>query len=517
MTTTPGPTVGSHTTGVLIVGAGPTGLTLACNLARRGISFRIIDTARTHQKGSRGKGVQPRSLEVFEDLGVAKRLLDEGRSAMPMRSTSAHGEVTEGGQEPAELAGRPDIPYTTSLITPEWRVEEALRDRLADFEGSVEFNTTLREFESTDTGVRALVSTGAREEVLMARWLVGCDGGHSSVRKGAEIKFPGETREDIRMFVADGEVHGLGREAWHLWRSDEGFVTICPLPSTDLFQFGFVLNSGEEAPQTLHEMQATLDRRIGPSGIRLNTPQWSSVWRSNSRLAETYRKGRVLLAGDAAHVHSPTGGQGMNTGIQDAHNLGWKLAAVERGMPDCLLETYDAERRPVAAGVLEASGARLEAVLRDKGVSTRRDASTLQLDVSYRDSALSQDYRGLAVRLRAGDRAPDATHLVTMDGQRRLFDLLAGEDFVVIVFNSLTPMESIGDETRTIRVVGEITAPDDVIDREGSLAAIYEATDETIIVIRPDGHIGMINDEGSVDQVIRYLQDAYGDSVIHEA
>lgn len=517
MTTTPGSTVWSDTTGVLIVGAGPTGLTLACNLARRGISFRIIDTARAPQEGSRGKGVQPRSLEIFEDLGIAKRLLDEGRSAMPMRSTSADGEVTEGGQEPAELAGRPDIPYTTSLITPEWRVEKALRNRLADFGGSVEFNTTLREFESTDTGVRAVVSTGAREEVLMARWIVGCDGGHSAVRKIAEIKFPGETREDIRMFVADAEVHGLGREAWHLWRSDEGFVTICPLPTTDLFQFGFVLNSGEEAPQTLHEMQAKLDRRIGRCDIRLNTPQWSSVWRSNSRLAETYRKGRVLLAGDAAHVHSPTGGQGMNTGIQDAHNLGWKLAAVERGMSDCLLETYDAERRPVAAGVLEASGARLEAVLRDKGVSTRRDASTLQLDVSYRESSLSQDDRGPAVRLQAGDRAPDATPLMTMDGERRLFDLLAGEDFVVVVFNSLTALGGIGDESRTIRVVDEITAPYDVVDLEGSLATTYEATDDTMIVIRPDGHVGMITDEGRVDEVIRYLQDVCGGLATYEA
>ena len=152
----------------------------------------------------------------------------------------------------------------------------------------------------------------------------------------------------------------------------------------------------------------------------------------------------------------------MNTGIQDAHNLGWKLAAVEHGSPDRLLETYASERRPVAAGVLEASGARLNAVLRDKGVSTRRDASTLQLDISYRDSVLSHDDRNPGHRLRAGDRAPDATPLLTRVGQRRLFDLLAGEDFVVLDFDSLTSSDRLGDGIRTIRVTDTITGPSDV-------------------------------------------------------
>lgn len=419
---------------VLIVGAGPTGLTLACELARRGVSLRIIDGAPGPQRGSRGKGVQPRSLEVFDRLGIAEDLLALGRMAMPLRSTSQDGTVSVGGEQPEELADRPDIPYTTSLIIPQWRAEEALRARLAAFGPVVEFGTSLLGYTSSHDGVAARVSLDSEEETIQADWLVGSDGGHSTVRKASGIAFPGETQEDIRMFLADGPVDGLDRDAWHMWRSDEGFVSISPLPSTDLLQFGFVLAPGQQPPQTRTEMQAIIERRTGRTNIHLNEPEWSSVWRANTRLADAYRAGRILLAGDAAHVHSPTGGQGMNTGIQDAHNLGWKLTAVIDGASTDLLNTYESERRRVAAGVLEKSSDRLTQVLKDKGVSTRRDASTTQLDVTYRGSSLAGDDREIDAVLRAGDRAPDATGLATADGERRLFDLVRGSEFVALDF-----------------------------------------------------------------------------------
>ncbi|MGK3208680.1 FAD-dependent oxidoreductase [Amycolatopsis sp. MEPSY49] len=488
---------------VLIVGAGPTGLTLACELARRGVAARIVEASPGPQPGSRGKGLQPRSLEVFDDLGIVERVLAHGRMAMPMRSVAPDGQVTVGGAEPETLRNRPDIPYTTSLITPEWRTEEALRLLLADLGGTVEFGTTLVGFEQSDEGVSAVVVKDGVAETITARWLVGCDGGHSTVRKQAGISFEGETREEVRMIVADVEVDGLDREAWHMWRHADGFLALCPLPSTDVFQYQAGLAPGQSPELGLANMQAILEQRSGRTDIRLREPAWSSLWRANIRLADRYRAGSVFLAGDAAHIQSPAGGQGMNTGIQDAHNLGWKLAAVAKGASPALLDSYEAERRPVAAGVLASSTARLERTLEQHGVSTRRDASTLQLDVTYRGSALARDDRDETAALRAGDRAPDATGLRTVDGERRLFDLTRGGRFTLLDFGSAAKPLPPGLEA--LRVVDQPAGPGEIVDTGGHLADAYGATDRSLVVIRPDGYIGLISDAGEITAVAQYL------------
>src|SRR6201996_4100636 len=318
------------TCAVLIVGAGPTGLTLAVELARRGVSCRLLEAAPGPQPGSRGKGVQPRTLEVFDDLGIVSRVLAHGELAMPIRSTGPDGRVTLGGAEPESLKDRPDIPYTTSLVTPQWRVEEACRLRLDELGGVVEFGSRLVSFTQSGRGVSAVIDTGTRTETVEAEWLVGCDGGHSTVRKQAGISFVGDTLEDVRMLVADLDVEGLDRDTWQMGRPREGFVSLCPLPSTEVFQYQASIAPGQDPQLSLVNLQAILNQRTGRADLRLHEPEWSSLWRANIRLAERYRQARVLLAGDAAHVHSPAGGQGMNTGIGDAHNLGWKLAAVVR-------------------------------------------------------------------------------------------------------------------------------------------------------------------------------------------
>jgi 2-polyprenyl-6-methoxyphenol hydroxylase-like FAD-dependent oxidoreductase len=495
-------------TAVLIVGAGPTGLTLACELARRGITFRLIEAAPRPQAGSRGKGVQPRTLEIFEDLGIVDRVMAHGQVAMPIRSTAADGTVTLGGAEPEELRNRPDIPYTTSLITPEWRIEDALRLRLTELGGAVEFGTVLQGFERSDEGVSARVVERGAPKTIAASWLVGCDGGHSLVRKQAEIAFEGETREEVRMIVADAKVDGLDRDAWHMWRHAEGLVSLCPLPSTDTFQYGASIAPGQDPHLGLANMQTILERRIGRTDIRLHEPEWSSLWRANIRLANRYRQGRVFLAGDAAHIHAPAGGQGMNTGIQDAYNLGWKLASVVQGASPELLDSYEAERRPVAAGVLTLSNARLEQVIKERGMPTHRDASTTQLGVNYRGSVLARDDRDEAAALRAGDRAPDATRLRTVDGERRLFELTRGGRFTLLRFGGSIPAplpEPSRFELRTLCVVPQPIGPRDIADTDGHLARCYAATDRTLVLIRPDGYIALISDAGDVAAVSDYI------------
>jgi hypothetical protein len=252
-------------------------------------------------------------------------------------------------------------------------------------------------------------------------------------------------------------------------------------------------------------MQAILDRRSGRTDIRLHEPEWSSLWRANIRLVDRYREGCVFLAGDAAHIHSPAGGQGMNTGIGDAHNLGWKLAAVAKGASPALLDTYETERRPVAAGVLALSNARLKEAIEQKRIVARSDASTMQLGLSYRGSILARDDRDETALLRAGDRAPDATKLTTVEGQCRLFDLTRGGRFTLLSFGAAPAVDASPFDLRTIHVVVQPTGPDDIADAGGQLAGASGAGERTLVLIRPDGYVGLISDTGDVSAVADYL------------
>ena len=486
---------------VLIVGAGPTGLALACELARRGVSFRIIEAAFGPQPGSRGKGIQPRTLEVFDNLGIVDRVLANGRLGMPIRSTGPDGREQVGGSAPPPT---PDAPYATSLITPEWRIEEALRDRLAELGGEVSFGVELVAFAEDGDRVTATASTAGEARMFTVKYLVGCDGGRSTVRRQAGISFLGETMEDLRMIVADVGVDGLDREHWQMWRGADGFLALCPLPSTDEYQLQASIAPGQDPTLTIENMQALVESRSGRSDVRLRDPSWTSLWRCNVRMVDRYRQGRVFLAGDAAHVHSPAGGQGMNTGIQDAHNLGWKLATVLRGAPEALLDTYEEERLPVAASVLAISNELLQKAIENRGIVFDRSPRTQQLGINYRGSSLSRDDRAEGATLRAGDRAPDAPGLATMDGERRLFDLLRGGHFTLLVFGEGAPAADLFHvaglgSLQTIRVVDELTRLEDVVDAQGHLAAAYGGVAGSMVLIRPDGYLAFLAEKGGSD------------------
>ena len=377
------------------------------------------------------------------------------------------------------------------------------RLRLAECGGAVEFGTALDSFEQSDEGVSAVVVKGGEAETVNARWLVGCDGGHSVVRRQAGIAFGGETREEVRMIVADVEVDGLDRDVWSMWRHEEGLFALCPLPSTNVFQYQALIAPGQDPELSLANMQAILERRTGQTNIRLHQPEWLSLWRANIRLVDRYREGRVFLAGDAAHIHSPAGGQGMNTGIQDSHNLGWKLAAVAKGASPTLLDSYEAERRPVAAHVLALSNARLEQALERKDIVSRRDASTIELDVGYRGSALACDDRDETAVLRAGDRAPDATKLTTVDGEHRLFELTHGGRFKLLSFGATPAVDALpisGLFTSSDSRSAPTTSP-----TPKAISPPPTAGDRTLVLTRPDGYVALISDAGDVSAVSDYL------------
>jgi 2-polyprenyl-6-methoxyphenol hydroxylase-like FAD-dependent oxidoreductase len=447
---------------VLIVGAGPTGLTLALDLARRGVSCRVIDKA--EQVGSRGRGMQPRTLEVMDDFGLIDAVFANGSDYPPVRMYQGERVVWEGlmseRTEPSV-----DVPYPIPWMIPQYKTTELLRGRLAGFGIQVEAGTELTGFEQDEDGVTATLN--GTEQARVA-YLVGADGGRGPTRRLLGVPFEGVTTDDIRMLVADVKVAGLDRDYWHMWRHENDVVGLCPLGGTDAFQL--VISNPNRVLATAEDLEDYVAERTGRPDIRLSDLTWVTEWRPNIRMATRFQVGRVFLAGDAAHVHPPTGGQGMNTGVQDAYNLGWKLAAVLGGAPASLLATYEQERLPVAAHVLGLSERLLDAavVKRDEEI-VRRGQEERQLGITYRGGSLAVDDRAEPGSVAAGDRAPNAP---VGDG-RTMFDVFRGPQFTLLGF---------GTEQGT-----QVTDP--------VAYEVYDVTPGTYVLVRPDGYVGVITRE----------------------
>lgn len=343
------------TTDVLICGAGVTGLTLAIELARHGVSFRLIEKRTTPFTGSRGKGIQPRTQEIFEDIGILNKVVAAG-GLYPRLRTYRH----DGSYVDSDIAHHTKPthaePYHLPLMVPQNVTETIMREQLKAWGHRVEFGCELRHFAQTSRTVTAYVAGPAGEEVIIAHYLIGADGGGSFVRKKLGVSFPGRTL-GIHALVADASLSGLNRDIWHHFNDGDmaRMITICPLAGTQLFQIQALLAPDDSQNFSADVLTAFLTERIGRTDVRIHSIPWVSKYQMNARIAEHYRVGKVFLAGDAAHVHPPTGGQGLNTSIQDAYNLGWKMAASLRGAGEELLDSYEQERRPVAESLLHLS------------------------------------------------------------------------------------------------------------------------------------------------------------------
>ena len=459
-------------TDILICGAGAAGLTLAVDLARRGVAFRLIDKAEAPFPGSRGKGLQPRSLEVFEDLGVIDRLLETARPYPPQWVYRADGgfdvETLTEARDPT-----PDEPYAVPLLSPQVLTERALRERLEALGGRVEFGLDLQRFDQDSGGVTATLAGTDGEREIRCRYLVGADGGRSHVRRVLGVDFPGQTL-GVRAIVADVKIQGLDDSAWRRWGEGLGMIGLCPLWGTDLFQLQAPIVGEGEVDLSAPALNAMAAERTGRVDLKVTSVAWASAYAMNARLADRYRVGRVFLAGDAAHIHPPTGGQGLNTSLQDAYNLGWKLAAVLDGAPDVLLDSYEAERRPVAAEVLGLSTRLLDAA--KTKVAMRRGRETSQLDIGYPDSPLSLagPERGVA----AGDRAPDAP---VAGG--RLFDLFRGPHW--------TLLGPAGGQAPGARAEVRVCA---VEGDGGHMGAAYRLMPGEWVLVRPDGYVAGVGE-----------------------
>ena len=564
---------GSPDVDVLVVGAGPTGLTLACDLRRRGLAVRVVDRLPQPEVKSRGKGVQPRTLEVLDDLGVVDRLLEVGWS----RDLRVRWYVRRELLVDLHLPGRdplPDVPHPNLVLVPQWRTEQVLRERLTELGGTVEWGRELVDLEQDEDAVLARVatSTGGTVEVIRAAWVVGCDGGHSRVRDLLGLALEGDSREE-RFLFGDVEIEGLEpADSGFVWFDGGDYLAASPFRGLCSWQVQASLPpavDGTGEPVSLQLLQRLFTERSGLSHVRLSHPTWLSIWHSNVRLVDRYRVGRVLVGGDAAHLHSPVGGQGMNTGMQDAYNLGWKLGLVLRGRAsEGLLDTYQEERRPIAQAVLGGSDLGYRAVFGADPVTTFLREHVLtpalripavqravlggvsELDLDYRESSLAEEHRTpvtgtrwrpgrdderpgapdqvrFARGVRAGDRAPDGAVQDAVTGQpARLFDVFRGPHATLLLFDggartddgyaSLAGIADrvqrrFGADVRPWVVVWGRRSPAELaggrvlLDPEGESHRRYGATAEALYLVRPDGHVGLRVQPASEEVLVRYL------------
>lgn len=482
-----------HDIDVLIAGAGPTGSTLAADLLRRGLRVRVIDKASHAFTGSRAKGLQPRTQEVLDDLGVLHEAQEEGG---PYPLAGLHlGPFTAPWRMQQKNRPTPGVPYPNILLLPQHRTD-AILHRLLDRLGlRIEFGTALEHFEQDTDGVTSTLASG---EKVRSRYLVGADGGASTVRTRAGLRFVGETDDSDRTLLIDGTIDGLSRDRWHIWPRTHGTtVAACPLPHSDQFQIMIKLGPDDTPDLDHHALTAHLHTLIG---LRLRDITWTSVFRPNIRLVEHYRNGRVLLAGDAAHVHTPAGAQGLNTGVQDAYNLGWKLGQVIAGAPEALLDTYEAERQPIAARVLGKSSELYQNLQQQRLAGLKRGDEERQLSLSYRGGPLaSTDTETAAVSrtLAAGDRAPDAP-CSGPGAAHHLFDLYRGPHFTLLAFGAdaapalaAPTWPTGGAALHRYHVSGQEGPGNTVVDTTGKMTSLYGITDG-LVLVRPDGYIADI-------------------------
>lgn len=513
---------------VLIAGAGPVGLTAAIELSRHGIECRIVDPVLEPPLYAKAVGVQPRTLEIFEGMGVLRRILDAG--------TQMRGQlVYVNGREVArlDLALPGDVPFGF-LCIPQYETERILREELALHGVGVQRGMRLTGFEQDADGVTATLSGDGGEQVVRAGYLIGADGAHSAVRKALGLTFEGAAFAEQYM-LGDVEVDWslpAGYAVRSMHQSDgvtDDLLVAIPLPGRSRYRMSMLVPeelradpaagsadgvahgfSGERAPE-LHHIQAVLDR-LSPEPAVARSPRWSSVFRISHRIVDRYGSGRVFVAGDAAHIHPPTGAQGMNTGIQDAHNLAWKLAVATKGAAAAgLLDSYDAERRPVGEEVVGRTvrSARdgIGADSADPTYVMRREA---QLLIDYADSPI--------VAAGAGRRAPDARGLTraAVSAPFRLFSLFSarvhtllmytGDGYEAAVFEALAAAAT--EAAHGNLDVYLVTPPGTglhatvlplINDAGGDFALQYGAADGAVFLVRPDGYLAYANTGAAAD------------------
>jgi len=511
-------------TDVLIVGAGPTGLMLANQLARRGVNAQIIDRHAGPARETRALGVQARTLEIYAHLGIVDRALEMGKQGTG-GNIWAQGRLM--ANVPLNDAGDAVTPYPYILVLGQDDNELIMGERLRELGMSVQWNTELTGLEQRlDHVDAALRQPDSTTRTLTAAWVAGCDGARSAVREACGITFPGAPYEHV-FFVADTVATGSmvpDEVNVYLWR--DGFHLFFPLRGQDHWRLVGILPKELRGDQHVDfdAVIPSLTREAG-EGLSFKECMWFSTYRIHHRSAEHFRDRRCFLLGDAAHIHSPVGAQGMNTGLQDAYNLAWKLALVTQGRAGAaLLDSYEAERVPVARRLLDTTdrGFRLivsdnplagifrtEILARIMAFAMRRKwmqriafRTISQIGIHYRSGPLSQSLDGFRSDApQAGDRFPWLKLKLEPNGAvEDLFAKLDDTRFNLILFGQPAPKEGalgLGDLLRVYAV------PDD----RGNNVELSRAQipRPSFYLVRPDGHVGLCGARIDATALARYV------------
>ena len=512
-------------TDVLIVGAGPTGLMLANQLVRRGVRVEIVDRHSGPAMQSRALGVQARTLEIYAQLGIVGRALELGK-----RGTGATmwAQGRRMAHVPLGDAGRQATPYPYILVLGQDDNELIMGEKLNELGVKVQWNTEMIDFTQHADHVAATLKTpdgGSR--TLTAAYIGGCDGAHSAVRKLSNIDFPGAPYEHI-FFVADVTMTGtMSQEEVnvYLWRA--GFHLLFPMRGKDHWRVVGIVPPELRGKENL-DLDAVMPslRKEAGTNLSIASCSWFSSYRIHHRAAKRFRDRRAFILGDAAHIHSPVGAQGMNTGLQDAYNLAWKLALVVKGEADpVLLDSYNEERLPVAQRLLATTDRGFKLVVSDSWLAGLMRTKVLariaafamsieriqkiafrivsQTGINYRKSSLSRALEALPFDApQCGDRFPWLHLKLRPDGQvEDTFKSFEDSHFNLVAFGQ-SAQEAFGDMVR----VWNIPA-DPQNDRELVRAGIPQTS---FYLIRPDGHVGLCGKKADCAAIKRYLAETLG-------
>ena len=510
---------------VLIVGAGPTGLVLAADLLSRGIRTRIIDKGDGMALQSRAIGIHARTLEVLDMMGLAEGFIDLGQVVRHLRFYSQ-------GRRLASLDfARCGSRFGFLLDLPQDQTERLLRARISELGGAIENGAELTGLTMRSDGVSATIhSQPGRAETITACYVVGCDGAHSRVRHELGLTFHGRPYPQDWLLADVRLDWDRPEDSVHAFFRPDGLPLICfPMRGHRWrLTLPFAGQRGGQPP-SLTEIQRLTDQRA-PEPLTLSDPTWLANFRCHRRSASAYQRGRVLLAGDAVHIHTPAGGQGLNTGITDAHNLGWKLALVASGRaPHALLDSYGAERRPVADEVLKLTDALVHygtishpvkrtvrdivaPVLGRVPALQRRAARRLsQVYVAYPPdgSVLTSAGSGRG-RPQPGQRMPDLE--LTVGGRdTTLYTVLRGGRHVLVVpatdSADLLAGSALWAYRRDLEIATATPRQSAILRRQGAAP---------IILIRPDGHVAALGSPASLHAVTGYFRTLFGRASSHQ-